>query len=353
MLEPRTTNVAAHAAHTSAAPGQARALPFVSVVVPCYNEERFIGQVVERLLAQYDEERFEIIIVDGRSTDATRAVVEACAARYPHVAIKLIDNPARHIPVAVNLGIAAARGEIIARMDAHSLPSTNYVRRCVELLADETNAVVGMPWLIRAGAETLTAEAIARAVAHPFGIGDAQYRLAQAGAARAVDTVPFGVFRKTLWQKLGGFDEKLLTNEDYDFNYRVRMNGGRVLLDSAAHSVYFARPTLGALAQQYFRYGRWKAQMLKQHPRSIRWRHAVAPLFVATLISLALVGLLWPSAWWLLLLAAVAYLLPACCFSFMLARAAQTYRLVPLVLAAFCVLHFSWGVGFWRGLLLS
>jgi succinoglycan biosynthesis protein ExoA len=353
MLEPRTTSLATHRAQTSdeAAVAPPLASPRVSVVVPCYNEEQFIGQVIERLLAQYDEDHFEIIIVDGHSTDGTRAVVAACAARYPHVPIKLVDNPARHIPVALNLGIAAARGEIIARMDAHALPSANYLRRCVELLADDANAVVGMPCVIRAGAETRTAEAIARVVAHPFGIGDAQYRLALTGGMRAVDTVPFGVFRKSLWQQLGGFDETLLANEDYDFNYRVRRAGGRVLLDTAAHSIYFARPTLGALARQYFRYGRWKAQMLKQHPRSVRWRHTVAPMFVATLTGLVLIGLWWPAAWWLLLLAAGAYLLPALAFACALGRAAKDYRLVAPSLAAFWVVHFSWGSGFWRGLL--
>ncbi|MEP7198294.1 MAG: glycosyltransferase family 2 protein [Chloroflexota bacterium] len=352
MLEPRSSTVVVPAGGKNVGAYAAGAWrPFVSVVIPCLNEEQFIAQVLERLLPQYDDGRFEIVIVDGLSTDRTRAIVADCAARWTRTSIRFIDNPARHIPVALNLGIAAARGDVIVRMDAHSLPSANYVRRCVELLCAGAGDVVGMPWDIRAGAETVTARAIALAVAHPFGIGDAQYRLAHEGAPRSVDTVPFGVFRKTLWQELGGFNEALLANEDYDFNYRVRRNGGRVLLDTAAHAAYFARPTLAELARQYFRYGRWKSQMLKLHPRSMRWRHAVAPVFVAALCALALLGFWRHLAWWFLLLAAAAYLLPALAFACALARRAKEVKLLPPIIAAFFVIHCAWGGGFWRGLL--
>jgi cellulose synthase/poly-beta-1,6-N-acetylglucosamine synthase-like glycosyltransferase len=354
MLEPTAHTLGAPArvtatAATDVAPGAA--VPFVSIVIPCFNEERFIGEVIERLASQYDEDRFEIVVVDGNSTDNTRAVIADCAARSPHVTVRLVDNPARHIPVALNLGIRAARGEIIARMDAHAVPSVNYLRRCVELLSDEDDMIVGTPCRIRAAAETLTARAVAAVVAHPFGIGDAQYRIAHAGEPRDVDTVPFGVFRKSLWQRVGGFDESLLANEDYDFNYRVRAQGGRVVLDTGAHTIYYARPTLGALARQYFRYGLWKAQMLRQHPRSVRWRHAVAPAFVASLVCAMLVGFAWRPAWWLLIVALAAYLLPALAFAVSLARREGDYKFVAPVVASFFVVHFAWGGGFWRGLL--
>ncbi|HUS13340.1 MAG TPA: glycosyltransferase family 2 protein [Pyrinomonadaceae bacterium] len=325
--------------------------PSVSVVIPCFNEERRIAQVIERLAEQYDRNQFEILVLDGRSTDDTRKVVADCIARFAPLRIKLVDNPSRHIPDALNLGIAEARGEVIVRMDAHSLPSENYVRSCVALLRQESVEVVGMPWRISAGAQTHTAQAIALAVAHPFGIGDAQYRLAKSGEPREVDTVPFGVFRKSLWQRLGGFNEALLANEDYDFNYRVRLNGGRVLLDTTAHSIYFARPTLSELSLQYFRYGRWKAQMLKLHPRSMRWRHAAAPSFMVMLICLSLLGIWRSEAWWLLSLTAVAYLLPAFGFAFNLSRRANNYKLLPSILVSFVSIHFGWGSGFWRGLL--
>lgn len=349
---------ATRATHAPLANGE---LPFVSIVIPCFNEERFIYKVLENLAGQYASSRSEIIVVDGRSTDETRERVADFKRAYPSLRVRLVDNPARNIPAGVNLGIEEARGDIIVRMDAHSIPSANYVRRCVEQLGAEVEgaegeaaekvSVVGMPWRIQAGAETRAARAIALAVAHPFGIGDAKYRMPDRAAAEEfVDTVPFGVFRKSLWREVGGFNEELLANEDYDFHYRIRQRGGRILLDTSGHSLYFARPTVGQLAQQYFRYGTWKAQMVKLHPRSLRLRHLVAPAFVAGIASTTLLGFWWRPAWWLLLLAVVPYAVLALVCAFKLARRGRDMRLLPLIAIIFPVLHVAWGSSFWLGL---
>src|SRR4030095_7962929 len=257
-------------------------LETVSVIIPCYNEERFIGNALEQLAHQFELDRYEIIVVDGASDDNSRTVVEDFRKRQADVSVSLVENPARNIPTALNLGIATARGSVIARMDAHAAPSDGYIRRCVEVLQPGTAGAVGMPCLVRAGADTLMARAIAAAVSHPFGIGDAKYRLGSAGPAQEpVDTVAFACFRKSTWKELGGYNESLHTNEDYDFNYRVRRSGRPVILDRGGHCDYFARTTLGALASQYLRYGGWKAEMIRLHPRSIKLRHLVAPVFVA------------------------------------------------------------------------
>ncbi len=217
---------------------------YVSVIIPCYNEERFIGKALEQLADQFEPDRYEIVIVDGLSEDRSRAVVDEFRARRPHVPVLLVDNPARNIPTALNLGIAAARGNIIARMDAHAVPSDGYIRRCVEVLKTGEAGAVGMPCLVRPGATTLIAHGIAAAVSHPFGIGDAKYRLGAGGPQQeAVDTVAFACFRKSLWKELGGYNESLHTNEDYDFNYRVRRSGRPVILDRGGHCDYFARST--------------------------------------------------------------------------------------------------------------
>ncbi|MGI8836175.1 MAG: glycosyltransferase [Pyrinomonadaceae bacterium] len=327
----------------------------VSVVIPCYNEERFIGEALSKLANQYDQERFEIIVVDGRSEDRTRKVVEDFKHRTPGLSVTLIDNPARNIPTALNLGVAAARGNIVARMDAHAAPSPGYIRRCVEVLNQENTGVVGMPCRVRPGAETLMAQAIAAAVSHPFGIGDAEYRLSEGGPLQeSVDTVAFSCFRKSLWKGLDGFNEALLTNEDYDFNYRVRLSGQQVILDRTGYCDYFARTTLPALASQYSRYGYWKAQMLRLHPRSIRLRHLVAPAFVFSLTLLALSGVVWTPAWWLLLGEISCYLIFALAAGWHAARKAEGWRdrlgmtlLLPLV---FATIHLTWGGSFWLGM---
>jgi succinoglycan biosynthesis protein ExoA len=323
------------------------AAPLVSIVIPCLNEERFIGKVLEGLSTQYT--LFEIIIVDGLSTDKTRDVIAHFSAQNPGVPVRVIDNPQRDIPRALNLGIQAALGQIIVRMDAHSIPSSGYVARCVKLLAEGEAAVVGMPWKICPGDETRMARAIAVAVAHPFGIGDAQYRL-NISTAKFVDTVPFGAFKKTLWESLGGFNEKLLANEDYDFNYRVRKAGGLVLLDAAEHCNYVARATLGDLAKQYRRYGSWKAQMVKLQPASLRWRHLVAPAFVLALVITGLAALVWWPSLWLFLFIAGSYSLLAVLFSLQLALKSGDLALVFLLPLIFLSIHLSWGASFIAGL---
>lgn len=325
----------------------------VSVVIPCYNEERFIGEALSKLANQYDQERFEIIVVDGRSEDQTRKVVEDFKHQTPGLSVTLIDNPARNIPTALNLGVAAARGSIVARMDAHAAPSPGYIRRCVEVLKQENTGVVGMPCRVRPGSDTLMGQAIAAAVSHSFGIGDAKYRLSEGGPLQeSVDTVAFSCFRKSLWEGLDGFNEALLTNEDYDFNYRVRLSGQQVILDRTGHCDYFARSTLKDLALQYARYGFWKAHMLKLHPRSVRWRHFVAPLFVLSIVVLAITGVFWRPALWLLGWELAAYFALGLALSWKraegLLKDVSRTLLMPLV---FLTIHLSWGLSFFHGLM--
>ena len=317
----------------------------VSTVVPCYNEARFIEGVLSTLATQYGPGGYEVIVVDGMSTDGTREIVADFIRRRPLACVRLVDNPARNIPAALNAGIDYARGEIIVRMDAHAVPSANYVRDCVGLLDSSDAAIVGMPCRVRPGADTLTARAVAAAVSHPFGIGDATYRLA-GSKSQYVDTVAFGAFRKSLWRELGGYNEGLLTNEDYDFNYRARLLGGRILLDASGHCDYFARTTLRGLGTQYSRYGKWKAEMLRLHPRSVRWRHLVAPTFVLSLILLPALGLLWPPAMWAWGFIVAAYFALSLTAGLVISHKEGDYRLVPLLCLAFLVIHVTWGASF-------
>ncbi|HEY5885897.1 MAG TPA: glycosyltransferase family 2 protein, partial [Pyrinomonadaceae bacterium] len=244
-------------------------------------------------------------------------------------------------------------GEIIARMDAHAFPSPGYSRRCVEVLSNGDAEVVGMPCLVQPSATTTTARAIALAVSHPFGIGDARYRLTgNRDQQEAVDTVAFACFRKSLWQRLGGYDESLLTNEDYDFNYRARLQGDRVILDRTEHCNYFARESVAKLSAQYRRYGKWKARMIRLHPRSIRLRHLIAPAFVLSIVVLAAMGL-WRSEAWLVLAAGLTlYFAFAAVFAVHAGTKAKETMGVTFVLPiVFLITHLSWGASFLIGLI--
>lgn len=320
----------------------------VSVIIPCYNEERFIGKALDQLADQFESDCYELIVIDGRSEDRTRAMVDEFKTRRPDVSVVLVENPARNIPTALNLGIAAAKGNIIARMDAHAVPSDGYIRRCVEVLQSGDAGAVGMPCLVRAGEDTLIARAIAAGVSHPFGIGDAKYRLGASGPAQeAVDTVAFACFRKSLWTELGGYNESLHTNEDYDFNYRVRRSGRQVILDRGGHCDYFARTTLNALASQYVRYGGWKAEMIRLHPHSTKLRHLVAPLFVVSILALAIAGMFWAPAWWLLLAEVVTYLICGLLAGLQAAKRANEGLAMVLVMPLiFATIHLTWGSSF-------
>jgi succinoglycan biosynthesis protein ExoA len=320
-------------------------VPTISVVVPCYNEAAHIPDLLEAIRDQTLRPS-EIVIADCRSTDDTLARIAAdpfCSLLPP---IHVISCEVRSTPLAVNRAIEASRGEIIVRLDGHSRPDRDYIERCLHVLDTPEAGVVGGIWRIRPGADTRTAAAIALAAAHPFGAGDALYRTGHGlTAPRDVDTVPFGCFRRSLWERLGGFDEHFLANQDYEFNYRVRRAGARVVLDPRIRATYTARSTVWGLARQYFRYGWWKAETLKRHPRSLRWRQAVPAGFVAALVLLGAASLADPRAalalaGLLLFYGTVAGAAAVHC----LAKTRQ-WILLPYLPVVFATIHIMWGLG--------
>lgn len=326
-------------------------MALVSVIVPCYNEERTIRLLLDAIYRQsFPRERMEVILADGMSTDGTRVQVELFAQEHPELAVRVVDNPKRIIPAGINCALMAAQGEYIIRLDGHSIPAKDYVERCVSALRAGAGDNVGGVWEIRPGKPGWMAESIAQAAAHPLGVGDALYRFTT--RAGLVDTVPFGAFRRVTFEKIGQFDETLLTNEDYEFNARLRQSGGRVWLDPAIRSVYFARPDLPALARQYFRYGYWKRRMLRRYPGTLRWRQALPPAFVLSLIVLAALALGWNLARWVLLAEVLVYLMAlAVGTAPAVLRARKDPRLLLGVPAAIATMHLSWGAGFLGSLL--
>ena len=319
--------------------------PYLSIIVPCYNEQATIRLLLDAILAQtYPRSRMEVLIADGFSQDKTRDVIAVFQSEHPDLPLRILDNERRTIPSALNLAIGAAHGEIIIRLDAHSMPEPDYMARCVQALEDGKGANVGGVWMIRPGAKGWIAESIAAAAAHPLGVGDAMYRLA--AKAGPVDTVPFGAFRRDLIEKIGGFDEALLSNEDYEFNTRVRQSGGVVWIDPQIRSMYFARATLRALTAQYWRYGFWKFKMLRRYPDTIRWRQALPPTFVLSLIGLLILSFFFPLIKFILILEFLCYLAVLTIAGIYLAFRQRKPLLVLGLPLAIMAMHLSWGSGF-------
>ncbi|MBT3189929.1 MAG: glycosyltransferase family 2 protein [Anaerolineae bacterium] len=310
--------------------------PTVSIIIPCYNEEKSIRILLDAIFAQtYSISAMEVIIADGISEDNTQAEIAAFQDLHPDLDLRVIENPACIIPAALNIAVEAARGEIIVRLDAHSAPAPDYVERCVDALNAGLGDNVGGVWDIRPGTKGWVAASIAAAAAHPLGVGDALYR--HATQAQIVDTVPFGAFRRELIEKIGLFDESLLANEDYEFNARIRESDGKIWLDPAIRSVYFARPTYSRLAKQYFNYGYWKWKMLRRYPETLRWRQALPPAFFLSIIFFLLLGFFSPLFVFLLILELLLYF-------FILFLAALKNKMLGLPIAI-ATMHISWGGG--------
>lgn len=319
--------------------------PLVSIIVPCYNEERTIGLLLEAVHAQtFPREQMEVILADGMSTDRTREAVDIFRREHPELRVNVVDNPKRNIPSGLNRAIEASQGTYIVRLDAHSVPARDYVERCVRAHREEKGANVGGVWDIRPGGEGWLARSIAVAAAHPLGVGDALYRIAS--RAGYVDTVPFGSFRRATLDQIGYFDETLLTNEDYELNARLKRNGGLIWLDPQIRSGYFARSSLSALARQYGRYGYWKWRMLRRYPQTLRWRQALPPLFVLGMLALALAAIWLPLARILLAVLLGIYLLILLAGSARSAWKRKDFALMVGVPLAIATMHFSWGSGF-------
>ena len=319
----------------------------VSVIVPCRNEREYIERCLECILdGDFPGDALEILVVDGRSDDGTRSIVWRYAAQFPTV--RLLDNPLRVVPAALNIGIRAARGDIVARMDAHTLYPPYYLSRLVRALETSGADNVGGRIVTLPAARTAVARGIALALGHPLGVGNAYFRIGTP-RRRWVDTVPFGCYRREVFDRVGLFDEELIRNQDDEFNQRLVRHGGRILLLPDVVSYYYARATLPQLARTYYQYGLYKP-LAARKGGGIRTLRQLAPItFLAAVVGLGIGGLAWPPAAVLWRLVTGFYLAAVAWCSVGTARRLGARTMLALG-TAFAVLHFSYAVGWLRGL---
>lgn len=324
----------------------------VSVVIPCYNENRTIKVVLEAIQRQtYPAEFIEVVIADALSSDGTRERIAEFQAAHPDMHIKIVDNPQRIIAAGLNIAIGNSNGQVVTRMDAHAIPAADYIEKSLSALDAGLGANVGGVIDVQPGADTWIARAIAVATSHPLGVGDARYRTSS--VATEADTVAFGTFSRETFDRIGGYDESLLVNEDYEFNTRIRQSIGKIWIDPGIRAVYYSRADLKSLARQYFTYGFWKLRMLRRYPSTLRWRQALPPLFILGLLMLLLFSTFWFPALILLLSVIALYLGILLIGAVMVARKRKQISHIFGVPLAIMTMHFSWGSGFWWSLFRS
>ncbi|MCI5580338.1 MAG: glycosyltransferase family 2 protein [Phocaeicola plebeius] len=317
--------------------------PMLSVICPIYYEEKYIRNCIESILEQdYPKNDLEVIFVDGGSKDDTRRIVEEYAARFPF--IRLLDNPHRIVPYAMNLGIQAAKGEIIMRLDAHAMYERNYfsalVRRLKELKADNVGAVCKTD-VLHKNPKSL---AIREVLSNKFGVGDSTFRTG-ISEVQEVDTVPFGCWRRDVFEKYGYYDVRLVRNQDIELNKRILRGGGRICIVPDTYSIYYARETYRRLARNNFGNGLWNIWTVyyTRQFSSLCIRHFIPLLFVLSLVLPVLASFIW---WPLIGVACLSLLAYTSLLGAISWRLAVDKHLNFLyLLASFLVLHVSYGWG--------
>ena len=315
--------------------------PSVSVVVSVLNEERHLPELFEQLAAQTYTGTVDVLVAEGGSTDQTRRVIEAWAAKG-RLRIAVIDNPRRVPAAGFNLAIAASTADVIILLGGHMHLPNHYIAGVVHALVSSGAECAG--GVIATEGSSATGCHIAAAMSSPFGVGHARFRIGIA-AAGPVDTVAFAGYPRATLVALGGFDEDLIGAEDDELNFRIARAGGVVWLDPAVSSTYYCRDSYPALFRQYFAYGRGKARVLRKH-RTLPSLRALTPTVFVLALACAIVSI--PLLGWLPLVAlGGAYVVGGAVFS---AKApVATVTSIPAVMAAFLTMHLSYGLGFLAG----
>ncbi len=316
---------------------------FVSVIIPCRNEENFIRKCLDSVMAQdYPKDKLEVLVVDGMSEDKTREIVEDYSLRHPY--IKLLSNPKRIPAAAFNTGVSSASGELIMLMSAHSAYTKDYISSCVRFLNEHQADNVGGILKIMPGENTTIGKAIAFALAHRFGSGNA-YVKTGSKEPRWADTAAFGCYKKDVIQKIGLFNEHLAGSSDLDMNARLRAAGGKILLVPEIVINYYADRNLRAFIRHNFSDGVWATYVLKFGSKAWSWRHWIPLIFVLSAIGSAVLSVALPGFLWLFYGIIGMYALASLGASLQVALRERKLSYLAALPIVFLVRHLAHGVG--------
>lgn len=321
-------------------------IPYVSVIIPTRNEERNISRCVNSILNQdYPKDNLEILIIDGMSEDGTVQAIRNLIKKSI-LNVRILENSKRIVPCGLNIGIKDAKGEYIIRMDAHTEYASDYISKCINWLNKTGAENAGGP--MRVIGNGYIGKAIELAHYSKFGLGGGRFH--NEDWSGYVDTTYLGAWPKSIFDKIGLFDERLVRNQDIEFNARIRKNGGKVFLTPEIRSYYHCRSSLKGLCKQNFENGRWVVYTKAVAPYSLSWRHFVPLIFLLSLItSLFLIPYSLAAAWVFTGIAGI-YIFTNLFFSVLLSikNGIRYFFILPIV---FITLHFSYGFGSIWGLI--
>jgi glycosyltransferase involved in cell wall biosynthesis len=321
----------------------------VSIIIPCRNEEAFIGKVLENIISQdYPADLIEVFVADGISDDKSAEIINRYSEKYSF--IRYLQNPQKVVPYALNKAIMLSAGEIIIRMDAHAVYPNNYVSMLVEGLEANKCENVGGVWITKPANESTKAKAIALATSHPFGIGNAYYRLSNQ-KAKEVDTVPFGCYTRSVFEKIGYFDEDLVRNQDDEFNARLIKNGGKIFLLPEIQIIYYAREKFRKVSKMFYQYGLYKPLVNLKIGKPATIRQFAPLMLVLFLVITGSLGLISNISLSLFLLIALLYSIACFLVAFFIWLKNPKYRgLIFYISFLFPLIHFSYGWGYLIGI---
>jgi len=314
-----------------------------SVIIPCRNEKKFINRCLDSVILQdFPEEELEVLVIDGMSEDGTRAILKKYQKEYSF--IKILDNPKKITPSALNIGIKSSKGEIIIRMDSHAVYEKDYISKCVRYLKKYNADNIGGIIRTLPAKDNITAKAIAISLSHFFGAGGSYFRTG-AEKPKWVDTVFGGCYKKEVFKKVGLFNENLIRSQDMEFNLRLKKAGGKILLVPDIISYYYPKSNIKDFFIHNIKDGIWAVYPLKFVKMSLRLRHYIPLIFVLGLLGTGLLAIFFSVFFWLFISIICFYFLAAVYFSVKIAIKEKRVRFFVILPIIFATRHIGYGLG--------
>ena len=323
-------------------------LPFVSAIIVTRNEESYIKEAMVSLIQQsYPQDKYEIVIVDGMSTDKTRSIVLELQQEYQEkLPIRLLDNEKHILASGWNIGIKAASGEYVVRIDAHAKAAPDFIEKSVETMLSHDAVCVGGK--LESAQLSGGNELVAKVLSSPFGVGNSSFRVAEEGCY--ADTAVYGLYKKDVFNEMGFFDETMVRNQDIELHSRIRKAVYKFYFNPDIHCTYFTRNTVKKMLKQGYGNGKWNMVLLKRGTGALSLRHLIPFVFVLSVIGLGALGFVWSGFWWLLLAEICLHL--ALGLFFATKKTSKIGQIVTMPFL-FMALHIAYGCGYFAGLFVK